>query len=452
VKKPEKLTKAGKKAAAAAALAGVSEPPAPAPSVPSTLDYAADSSASLVASTAKPILPPIDESDDMDKRSVILFNLPLDFTDKQLQVRLRKLQRKIVSVEREGRRARLVFENAGAAHAVCQDLDKREWGGGVVFARRPQQMATQLSAMGRCRLIVRNLGFKVTDDQLRQLFEQYGPLYEAAITKENGKSKGFGFVQYVCRPDAVRAVEKLNGDFTLGPPKTKTPIAIDFALTKTRYEQIKKLGGADAGEDDDDEGDGDKKAEEDTRDEEQVAQANNEEEAEGGEEEEEDDDAEEDGGSDDEKEDNDEEEEDDDEDEKQKAKDAKTPVVAKPTADSGVAQQRTLFVQNLLFETTEDAIRARFREFGPVRGIKLVKDTVSGRSRGTAFVEFWEAATAAKVCPPPCTFRSLPMHHPQLTCLVFLYKTRPLQTALQCSWKADPCTFLWRLTRPRLSV
>ena len=56
-----------------------------------------------------------------------------------------------------------------------------------------------------------------------------------------------------------------------------------------------------------------------------------------------------------------------------------------------------LFVGNLSFNTTEEALRDAFSAFGEIVDLKLVLDRDTGRSRGFAFVELAtnEAANAA---------------------------------------------------------
>lgn len=46
-----------------------------------------------------------------------------------------------------------------------------------------------------------------------------------------------------------------------------------------------------------------------------------------------------------------------------------------------------LFVGNLPFDTTEDAIREMFAAFGTVVSVALIKDRSTGQSRGFGFVE-----------------------------------------------------------------
>jgi len=56
-----------------------------------------------------------------------------------------------------------------------------------------------------------------------------------------------------------------------------------------------------------------------------------------------------------------------------------------------------LYVGNLAFSTTEDALKEAFSEFGEVVDAKLMLERETGRSRGFAFVELAtaEAAKAA---------------------------------------------------------
>ena len=58
----------------------------------------------------------------------------------------------------------------------------------------------------------------------------------------------------------------------------------------------------------------------------------------------------------------------------------------------------TLFVGRLNKNTSENAIEAEFSAFAPVRRVRLVRDVVTGFSRGYAFVEFFDARTTKDVC------------------------------------------------------
>lgn len=48
---------------------------------------------------------------------------------------------------------------------------------------------------------------------------------------------------------------------------------------------------------------------------------------------------------------------------------------------------KNLFVGNLPFSTTEDALRTHFAQFGEVRQVRIMTDRDTGKPRGFAFVE-----------------------------------------------------------------
>ncbi len=62
-------------------------------------------------------------------------------------------------------------------------------------------------------IYVGNLSFKVTENDLRQLFEEYGELTSVRVMmdKYSGRSKGFGFVVMEDEGEAKSAIEELNG-------------------------------------------------------------------------------------------------------------------------------------------------------------------------------------------------------------------------------------------------
>ncbi len=59
--------------------------------------------------------------------------------------------------------------------------------------------------------------------------------------------------------------------------------------------------------------------------------------------------------------------------------------------------ENKLFVANLAYSITEDALRDIFSEHGDVLSVKIVTDTFTGRSKGFGFVEMstGEAANSA---------------------------------------------------------
>jgi RNA-binding protein 39 len=103
---------------------------------------------------------------------------------------------------------------------------------------------------GARRLYVGNLHLNMTEDQLRQVFEPFGPveLVQLPADPETGQCKGFGFVQYARLEDARAAQQNLNGQLELAG----RPIKVSAVSDQLGMEDI----GVNPGELDDDEGAG----------------------------------------------------------------------------------------------------------------------------------------------------------------------------------------------------
>lgn len=63
------------------------------------------------------------------------------------------------------------------------------------------------------KLYVGSLPYSVTEDELRDLFSEFGTIESVRIItdKFTGQSKGFGFVEMANGDEAKRAVEAMNG-------------------------------------------------------------------------------------------------------------------------------------------------------------------------------------------------------------------------------------------------
>lgn len=69
-------------------------------------------------------------------------------------------------------------------------------------------------------IYVGNLSYKVSDDQLREVFEAYGSVSSAKVItdRNSGRSKGFGFVEMDNKAEAEAAIEQLDGAEIDGRP------------------------------------------------------------------------------------------------------------------------------------------------------------------------------------------------------------------------------------------
>jgi RNA recognition motif-containing protein len=67
-------------------------------------------------------------------------------------------------------------------------------------------------------LYVGNLPYRITEDQLRETFEEFGRVSSCTIIKDKvtGQSKGFGFLEMAESSEAQAAIGGLNGRDLMG--------------------------------------------------------------------------------------------------------------------------------------------------------------------------------------------------------------------------------------------
>ena len=66
--------------------------------------------------------------------------------------------------------------------------------------------------MSEINIYVGNLSFSAAEDELRELFEEFGRVDSARIITDRftGRSRGFGFVEMSDRQEGMRAIEELD--------------------------------------------------------------------------------------------------------------------------------------------------------------------------------------------------------------------------------------------------
>eukprot|EP01116_Phalansterium_solitarium_P016860 TRINITY_DN400_c0_g1_i1.p2 TRINITY_DN400_c0_g1~~TRINITY_DN400_c0_g1_i1.p2 ORF type:complete len:617 (-),score=195.70 TRINITY_DN400_c0_g1_i1:165-2015(-) len=101
-------------------------------------------------------------------------------------------------------------------------------------------------------IFIKNLDEKVDDDVLRSVFGQVGAIKSVAVMRDaDGKSKGFGFVNYEDANDAAAAVEELNGKDISGKPvfvgramkKSEREAELRQKFEQLKLEQMNKYHG-----------------------------------------------------------------------------------------------------------------------------------------------------------------------------------------------------------------
>lgn len=106
------------------------------------------------------------------------------------------------------------------------------------------------------RLIIRNLAWNTTESDLRLLFVKFGPILginlptapTKKVTVEGEKpapprARGFAFVWFLAKADAEKAIEEVNGK-----ELKERVMAVDWALSKDKWEENKDAGGVVAGQ------------------------------------------------------------------------------------------------------------------------------------------------------------------------------------------------------------
>lgn len=108
------------------------------------------------------------------------------------------------------------YETAEAAETAIKAVngmllnDKKVYVGHHISKKERQSKLDEIRAQFT-NIYVKNLDPEVTLEEFTQLFEQFGKVTSAVIqTDEEGKSKGFGFVNFETHEEAQKAVETLH--------------------------------------------------------------------------------------------------------------------------------------------------------------------------------------------------------------------------------------------------
>ncbi|KAK2467569.1 hypothetical protein APHAL10511_000424 [Amanita phalloides] len=305
------------------------------------------------------------------------------------------------------------------------------------------------------RLIIRNIPFSATAQDLRSIFLPYEPIHSINVplkepvspkselakaqkdeAQHDGgvpqtrpeRNKGFAFVWFYSRKDAEKAMQERNGtvlragvaeelvkgkqkkkkerrmELKLAKGKVEVPVteendsdeddaaaeanntgkdknerimAVDWALSKDRWEEekakIEQVMADEDGNDDDVQSRSDQEESEGEQGGLGIHDHEGSDKESGNE-----------SGSDQSEQDGEEEE---------RNQDDKPVKPHLPQPDVGT----TLFIRNIPYDATEDELRTLFRAFGPLRYARITMDHATGRSRGTGFACFWNKEDADKV-------------------------------------------------------
>ena len=245
------------------------------------------------------------------------------------------------------------------------------------------------------RLIIRNLPWVIKKpDQLYDVFKKYGKVKDVIIPLKKGAPPGsgllagFAFITMKRYRHAQKAIEEVNGTFLSG-----RTVAVDWAVEKDKWHQLRTEGRnveiEISSDEDDDSSDDDEGVEikEEPKDEDGIDEHI------------------------DNTSDRSDEDEDEDEDEDDFDEDLSDDEDGEKIEHNN---SLSLFLRNVPFSVTDKSLHAHFQTgFGPVRYARIVMDYETQRPRGTAFVAFYneehytECLRNAPRPPPPGTKPSL---------------------------------------------
>nr|XP_015918708.1 RNA-binding protein 28 isoform X2 [Parasteatoda tepidariorum] len=272
----------------------------------------------------------------------------------------------------------------------------------------------------RKRLIIRNLSFQVSSDELQETFSKFGNVVNVNIPlKEDGRKKGFAFVEFEDFKSLIKAMKALNNKEIHG-----RRVAIDYAVDKTNYQlklqsikkekddspqkQLNAKSSSLSSDDDSEEEKPDlsliKDEEEDIDEDDKRVNEFLKEFDSGIEAVQDDDDSDESSESEKDEEDEvsgDEDEEIDDESDSSLTDIKKHPYKEKSFSNKkhsdDISEGKTVFIRNVSFATTKESLRESLERYGDCEYCLICVDPVTEHSKGTAFVKFKSKASADKL-------------------------------------------------------
>jgi len=205
------------------------------------------------------------------------------------------------------------------------------------------------------RVIVRNLAFSLGKKQIQKLFQPFGEIVEInlPINNTNNQNKGFGFIQFKTRKEAVQAISKLNGTTFKG-----RIIAVDLSVPKTVYKSLPTQNKEDENIEEVKMDVEEPKIEKPKPKKDKREKQHNE------------------------------------SDEKADSEEDNTVDKKKVKKGNKFDEKTTLFVRNISFDTTEEEFKEYFSTYGDINYAKLCINPQTNMHKGTGFVQYKNEADA----------------------------------------------------------
>jgi len=147
------------------------------------------------------------------------------------------------------------FENGQMAEKAISKTNGMSIGGQKVFVGPflPRKERVITSDEKFTNVYVKNLDEGVDEKTIRQVFGQFGPITSAVVMSADGKSKGFGFINFENAEDAQKAVSQMNSQTVLpggkkiyagkAQKKAKREAELKQKFEQLRLERVAKFQG-----------------------------------------------------------------------------------------------------------------------------------------------------------------------------------------------------------------
>ncbi|KAM7480507.1 hypothetical protein LguiA_028720 [Lonicera macranthoides] len=189
------------------------------------------------------VAPPCDDDHPQGMASLYVGDLHPEVTEKDLEdafspmgllVSVRLFRPPSLSNNSSLSYARINFSSPSDAFKAMACLNKVELKGVPMKIMRYQNhLLTEKFGSGAANLFVKNLDPSITSARLEGIFGKFGTILTCKVAEEDGKSKGFGFVQFASEDSAISALNALHGTVLAG--KTLKAIdALNGALTGSK--------------------------------------------------------------------------------------------------------------------------------------------------------------------------------------------------------------------------
>lgn len=298
------------------------------------------------------------ENEDSNNASIFVRKVPFDVTSASFSSffsEIAPIKHAMIVTDPETKQSKgygfVSFLTHSDAEKAISELKKKKFSGYTLkaeFAKRrhrnmddniQKEITETKKRMMRPFLIIRNLPWSVRkkDDAFFLKFSEYGKVINVIIPrKKGGKMSGFAFVHMKKRSEAENAMNNINGLELNG-----RNIAVDWALSQSEWKKFLE----------------EKIHENKSIDNESqvfenkdiISEIDN------------------------------------------KSDSHEDIIIKKNKKDLNILDkniENTLFIRNLSFETTDDVLFSHFYRFGPLKYCRIVVDTFTGKSKGTAFVCF----------------------------------------------------------------